>query len=256
GLRSDKNVTVSGNNIALNKNSSGTGSTEAQNNIILHALSGMTVNNDVISRNGTIRIDASTLLQNTAAIIAQNSATTAVPAIQINVAGQYTLSGKLKALDANGAVISGGVVTLKNGDFVVIQNGQQVPFSTLVSSAEIVSNSGNVNITAGSMTNNEGVILAKKGTLQFNLTGAFENKGSVSATGDIWIASGSMKNNGILYASNAQTLSVGHLDNAGRLYADKNLVMTASALNNSGHIGANSGEMRIKVNGEVSNRAP
>ncbi|MEJ3946884.1 hypothetical protein WGV63_09575, partial [Campylobacter jejuni] len=65
GLRSDKNVTVSGNNIALNKNSSGTGSTEAQNNIILHALSGMTVNNDVISRNGTIRIDASTLLQNT-----------------------------------------------------------------------------------------------------------------------------------------------------------------------------------------------
>lgn len=181
----------------------------------------MTVNNDVISRNGTIRIDASTLLQNTAAIIAQNSATTAVPAIQINVAGQYTLSGKLKALDANGAVISGGVVTLKNGDFVVIQNGQQVPFSTLVSDAEIVSNSGNVNITAGSMTNNEGVILAKKGTLQFNLTGAFENKGSVSATGDIWIASGSMKNNGILYASNAQTLSVGHLDNAGRLYADK-----------------------------------
>ncbi|MCE1945104.1 hemagglutinin repeat-containing protein [Enterobacter roggenkampii] len=253
GLRSDKNVTVSGNNIALNKNSSGTGSTEAQNNIILHALSGMTVNNDVISRNGTIRIDASTLLQNTAAIIAQNSATTAVPAIQINVAGQYTLSGKLKALDANGAVISGGVVTLKNGDFVVIQNGQQVPFSTLVSDAEIVSNSGNVNVTAGSMTNNEGVILAKKGTLQLNLTGAFENKGSVSATGDIWIASGSMKNNGILYASNAQTLSVGHLDNAGRLYADKNLVMTASALNNSGHIGANSGEMRIKVNGEVSN---
>ncbi|KZP79641.1 hemagglutination protein [Enterobacter roggenkampii] len=253
GLRSDKNVTVSGNNIALNKNSSGTGSTEAQNNIILHALSGMTVNNDVISRNGTIRIDASTLLQNTAAIIAQNSATTAVPAIQINVAGQYTLSGKLKALDANGAVISGGVVTLKNGDFVVIQNGQQVPFSTLVSDAEIVSNSGNVNVTAGSMTNNEGVILAKKGTLQFNLTGAFENKGSVSATGDIWIASGSMKNNGILYASNAQTLSVGHLDNAGRLYADKNLIMTASALNNSGHIGANRGEMRIMANGEVSN---
>ncbi|WP_048224798.1 two-partner secretion domain-containing protein [Enterobacter quasiroggenkampii] len=253
GIRSDKNVTVSGNNIALNKNSSGAGSTEAQNNIILHALFGLTVNNDLISRTGTIRIDASTLLQNTAAILAQNSATTAVPAIQINVAGQYTLSGKLKALDANGAVISGGVVTLKNGDFVVIQNGQQVPFSTLVSDAEVVSNSGDINITAGSMTNNEGVILAKRGTLQFNLTGAFENKGSVSATGDIRIASGSMKNNGILYASNAQTLSVGHLDNAGRLYADNNLVMTASALTNSGHIGADSGEVRINVNGDLSN---
>ncbi|WP_155026348.1 two-partner secretion domain-containing protein [Enterobacter bugandensis] len=253
GLRSDKNITVSGNNIALNKNSSGKGSTEAQNNIILHALSGMTVNNDVISRNGTIRIDASTLLQNTAAIIAQNSATTAVPAIQINVAGQYTLSGKLKALDANGSVISGGVVTLKNGDFVVMQNGQQVPFSTLISDAEIVSDSGDINITAGSLANNEGVILAKKGTLQFNLHGAFENKGSVSATGDIRIASGTLKNNGILYASNAQTLSVGHLDNAGRLYADNTLVMTASDLNNSGHLGVDKGEAHINVSGDVVN---
>lgn len=253
GLRSDKNITISGNNIALNKNSSGTGSTVAQSHIILHALSGLTVNNDLIARNGTIRIDASTLLQNTAAIFAQNSATTAVPAIQINVAGQYTLSGKLKALDANGSVISGGVVTLKNGDFVVIKNGQQVAFSTIVSDAEIVSNSGNVNINAGSFINSEGVILAKKGTLQFNLNGVFENKGSVSATGDIRIASGSLKNNGILYASNAQTLSVGHLENAGRLYADKTLTMAVSGLNNSGHLGVNNGEVRINVNGDARN---
>ncbi|WP_296240306.1 hemagglutinin repeat-containing protein [uncultured Enterobacter sp.] len=253
GLRSDKNVKISGKNITLNKNSSGAGSTEAQNNIVLNALAGLTVNNDLISRTGTIRIDASTLLQNTAAIIAQNSATTAVPAIQITVAGQYTLSGKLKALDANGEVISGGVVTLKNGDFVVMKNGQQVAFSTLVSDAEIVSHSGDVNISAGNMTNREGVVLAKKGTLQFNLNGAFENNGSISATGDIRIASGAMKNNGILYASNAQTLTVGRLDNAGRLYADKNLVMSASALNNSGHIGADGGEVRMTVKGDATN---
>ncbi len=253
GLRSDKNVNVSGKNIALNKNSSGVGSTEAQQDIVLRALSGLTVNNDLISRNGTIRIDASTLLQNSAAIVAKNGATTAVPAIQINVAGQYTLSGKLKALDASGGVISGGVVTLKDGDFVVMKNGQQVAFSSIVSDTEIVSNSGDVKINAGSLNNNEGVILAKRGTLQIDLNGAFENNGSISATGDIRIASGSMKNNGILYATNAQTLTVGRLDNAGRLYADNNLVMTASALNNSGRIGAGSGEVRIKSTGDMSN---
>lgn len=253
GLRSDKNVNVSGKNIALNKNSSGVGSTEAQQDIVLRALSGLTIGNDLISRNGTIRIDASTLLQNSAAIVAKNSATTAVPAIQINVADQYTLSGKLKALDANGGVISGGVVTLKDGDFVVMKNGQQVAFSSIVSDTEIVSNSGDVKINAGSLNNNEGVILAKRGTLQIDLNGAFENNGSISATGDIRIASGSIKNNGILYATNAQTLTVGRLDNAGRLYADNNLVMTASALNNSGRIGAGSGEVRIKSTGDISN---
>lgn len=86
----------------------------------------------MIASTGKIRIDASSLVQNAASLVT-NSTTTTVPAIQINVAGQYTLNGKLQALDANGKVIADGVVTLKNGDFVVKVNGVEVPFASLIS---------------------------------------------------------------------------------------------------------------------------
>ena len=98
----------------------------------MNAPAGITLNNDVIASTGKIRIDASSLVQNAASLVTNNTTTT-VPAIQINVAGQYTLNGKLQALDANGKVIADGVVTLKNGDFVVKVNGVEVPFASLIS---------------------------------------------------------------------------------------------------------------------------
>ncbi|MDU1876847.1 hemagglutinin repeat-containing protein [Citrobacter sp.] len=241
-LSSDRNISLSGKNITLNKSSSGV---QAKNDVIVNALAGATINNDVISTAGKIRIDASSLVQNAASLVTNSTASTTVPAIEINVAGQYTLSGKLQALDANGTPIADGVVTLKNGDFVVLVNGKEVPFASLVSDAQVVSHSGDVQINAGSMTNNGGSMLAKKGTLQFTLKDTFVNSGSVSATGDLIIASGSMKNDGILYASNNQTLNVGNLDNNGRIFADKRLVMNASALNNRGIVGVNAGALQI-----------
>lgn len=148
----------------------------------MNATAGITLNNDVIASTGKIRIDASSLVQNAASLVT-NSTTTTVPAIQINVAGQYTLNGKLQALDANGKVIADGVVTLKNGDFVVKVNGVEVPFASLISDTRVISHSGDVQITAGSMNNGGGSVTAKKGTLQFTLKEAFVNSGSVSATG-------------------------------------------------------------------------
>ncbi len=252
-LHSDQGINIAGKNITLNKDTSGKGGTEAQNDIIINALAGVTISNDVLSHSGTIRIDASSLLQNAAALITESTNKTAVPAIQINVAGQYTLTGTLKALDANGNVIPGGVVTLKNGDFVVLVNGQETGFSSIISDAEIVSHSGDIAINASAMSNNSGVVLAKKGTLQITLNDAFENQGSINASGDITIASGSMKNNGILYASGTQTINVATLDNNGRLFADRKLVMNASALNNKGNIGVSQGEMTISLTGDLNN---
>jgi len=248
-LSSEKNLSLSGKNITLNKSTSGV---QAKNDIIMNALAGITLNNDVIASTGKIRIDASSLVQNAASLVTNNTTTT-VPAIQINVAGQYTLNGKLQALDANGKVIAGGVVTLKNGDFVVKVNGAEVPFASLISDTQVTSHSGDVQITAGSMNNSGGSVLAKKGTLQFTLKEAFVNSGSVSATGDLTIASGSLKNDGVLYASNNQTLRVGNLDNSGRIFAEKRLVMNASALNNRGNIGATRDALQITTTGNVTN---
>ncbi|WP_297115947.1 hemagglutinin repeat-containing protein [uncultured Enterobacter sp.] len=250
-LKSGNDLNLSGKSVTLAK--AAASGTEAKNNIVIRALSGVNISNDVISRNGTIRIDASSLLQNAAALIAENSKTTSIPAIQINVEGRYTLSGKLKALDASGNAIKNGVVTLKKGDFVVLVDGKEVAFSTIISDTELVSHGGDIQIAAGSVNNSEGVILAKKGTLQVNLKDGFENTGSVSATGNIVIASGSLKNNGILYATEQQTLTVDSLDNSGRIFADKQLVMRASALNNKGNIGVSNGSLQIATSGDVTN---
>ncbi|MFV7515403.1 hemagglutinin repeat-containing protein [Enterobacter kobei] len=248
-LSSEKNMSLSGKNITLNKSTSGV---QAKNDIIMNALAGITLNNDVIASTGKIRIDASSLVQNAASLVTNNTTTT-VPAIQINVAGQYTLNGKLQALDANGKIIANGVVTLKNGDFVVKVNGVEVPFASLISDTQVISHSGDVEITAGSMNNGGGSVLAKKGTLQFTLKEAFVNSGSVSATGDLTIASGSLKNDGVLYASNNQTLRVGNLDNNGRIFAEKRLVMNASALNNRGNIGATTDALQVTTTGNLTN---
>ncbi|WP_252152163.1 hemagglutinin repeat-containing protein [Enterobacter sp. SGAir0187] len=248
-LSSEKNLSLSGKNITLNKSITGV---QAKNDIFMNALAGITLNNDVIASTGKIRIDASSLVQNAASLVTNNTTTT-VPAIQINVAGQYTLNGKLQALDASGKVIAGGVVTLKNGDFVVKVNGVEVPFASLISDTQVTSHSGDVQITAGSMNNSGGSVLAKKGTLQFTLKEAFVNSGSVSATGDLTIASGSLKNDGVLYASNNQTLHVGNLDNNGRIFAEKRLVMNASALNNRGNIGATTDALQVTTTGSLTN---
>jgi filamentous hemagglutinin len=79
------------------------------------------------------------------------------------------------------------------------------------------------------------------------------NSGSVSATGDLTIASGSLKNDGVLYASNNQTLRVGNLDNNGRIFAEKRLVMNASALNNRGNIGATTDALQVTTTGNLTN---
>lgn len=252
-LHSDKAISLSGKNIALNKDSAGKGGTEAQDDIIINALAGVTLNSDTLSHAGTIRIDASSLLQNAAALITENKLSTTIPAIQINVSGDYTLSGALKALDADGNVISDGVVTLKDGDFVVMKDGAQVPFASIVSDAEIITHSGNISVNAKSMNNKGGVVLAKKGTLQFTLNDSFQNSGQINASGNITLASGSMKNNGVLYSSGTQTLTVADLDNNGRLFADKKLVMNASSLNNKGNIGVSSGELNINTTGSLVN---
>ncbi|WP_253382080.1 two-partner secretion domain-containing protein [unidentified bacterial endosymbiont] len=252
-LHSDNDISLAGKAIALNKDTAGNGGTEAQGNVIINALAGATINHDVTTHSGTIRIDASSLLQNAAALISESTLKTAVPAIQINVAGDYVLSGTLKALDDKGNVISGGVVTLKNGDFVVMNNGVEVPFASIISDAEIIADSGDVSITAKNMNNKGGVAIAKKGTLIFTLSDAFENSGQINATGDITLSSGSMKNNGTLYASGTQKLTVASLENNGRLFADKKLVMNASSLNNTGIIGVSAGEMQLTTAGDLIN---
>lgn len=256
GLKSEQGgVTLAGNNVSVQKNDAGQGGIDSQWDLIINALGHVDLGADAVSQQGRIRIDASSMLQNAATLMAKNGQTASVnvPAIQINVANEYQIVGTLYAVDQSGQQISGAVVSLENGDYVVRRNGQIIDAS-VASNAQVVSNSGNVEINAKSANNNNGGIVAQKGALVFNINDVIENNGMINASGKMTINTRAFKNKGIIF-TDSQLINTGSFENAGGFYAQNSVDVTADSFLNSGKVSSTDSDIQLTVNGATANNS-
>ncbi|WP_312047250.1 filamentous hemagglutinin N-terminal domain-containing protein, partial [Erwinia sp.] len=249
----NESVKLAGNSITLNKQA-GVGGLSAHYDVILTALATLNINADVVSKTGSIRIQANSLLQSAANLLAQNGAKTnsAVPAIHINVADRYVISGTLYAIDNSGNQIAGAQVTFNKGKFVVKVGSTVLTNATVISDANIVSTAGNIAVTAGTLENNRGIMATRKGSLIFNLTDALVNNGSVEANGSIEFHGQRLKNSGIFTTNDRFKLTVGTLENEGGLYAGQ-LAVAADKIGNQGIIISEDGDISLQVKNELAN---
>ncbi|WP_067704189.1 hemagglutinin repeat-containing protein [Erwinia sp. ErVv1] len=250
----NNDVTVSGKNIALSKNSStGIGGISAQGDIILDALQGIILHADAIAESGIIRINAGSLLQSAAALLAKNTSRTNsdIPAIEINVRGVYKITGELYALDpVNNQKIDNAQVKLLNGKYVVMVGSRTIDNALVMSDASVTTNSGGMLIRATSLENESAIITNRKGNLVFNLEDTLINNGLVQANGSIELKGRRLKNSGIFNTSGSTLLTLGKLDNSGSLYAS-HLSITTDEIDNKGLVIAENGDLKLQVNGEA-----
>ncbi|MCR8998798.1 hemagglutinin repeat-containing protein [Rahnella perminowiae] len=256
GLKSDQgSVALAGNNVSIQKNSAGQGGIDSQWDLMINALGHVDIGADAISQQGRIIIDASSMLQNAATLMAKNGQTASVnvPSIQINVANEYQIVGSLYAVDQSGQTIPGAVVSLENGDYVVRRNGQVIEAS-VASNAQVVSNSGDVVINAKSAKNNNGGIVAQKGALVLNIDELVENNGMINASGKLTINTRAFKNKGIIF-TDSQLINTGSLENTGGLYAQNTIDATTDSFINSGKMSSTDGDIQLNVNGTTANNS-
>ncbi|MCX8965208.1 filamentous hemagglutinin N-terminal domain-containing protein [Erwinia psidii] len=250
-----ENVTVAGRSIYLNNNTeTGTGGIGAQGDVILTALADMELNANVIAETGQLRINAASLLQSAAVLIAKSSSRSsgAIPGIEINVAGRYQIKGSLYAVDSNGNKIQDAVVTISNGKYLIKVGSTVIANATVYSDANLISTSGDININAGVVENNQSTIMTSKGNLIFNLTDSLINNGLVQASGSVQLNAGRFKNAGIIYTTDAMKLTLGTLENTGSMYAG-NLTVNTENLTNSGVILTSEGDLSLKVKTKTDN---
>ena len=167
-----------------------------------------------------------------------------VPAIQINVSGQYRLTGTLSVEDAAGQPIPGARVQLVAGNYVVVDaQGVALQNVSVVSDAQVVSLAGNIAVKAGSVENNLGNLIAQTGGITFDVAGSVINNGALSAAGKLSIqAKGDFNNaDGMLYAADAINIDATKLVNSGSIYTDFDVQLHADTLNNAGSIGSGRG---------------
>ncbi|WP_380184116.1 hemagglutinin repeat-containing protein [Kalamiella sp. sgz302252] len=246
-------VTIAGRSITLAKYAD-QGGISAQSDVVLTALTNMAIGADIVAGQGTIRINANSLLQSAANLLARNGtkSSSAVPAIQIQVADRYFISGTLYAVDGNNNRIDGAQIVLSQGKFVVKVNGKTMSNAAIVSDASITSVSGDIAVSAGFLQNSQGVITAQKGSLIFNLDDALVNDGYVQANGSVSIAGKRLKNGGIINTTSGLKLTLGTLENSGTLYADR-VVVTASKATNEGIILSEQGDIDLQIQDELNN---
>ena len=250
GLKSDQGgITLAGNNISVQKNN-GYGGIISQGDLVIRALSHLMLGADALSAQGTIRIDAGSMLQSAAALMAQNgqNSTGNIPAIVINVNDEYKIAGNLYAVDAQGNRLANAAITLEKGAYVVRVNGQVVE-AAVASDAQLVAQQGDINIKAKKFKNSKGGVVARKGAITFNITDVAENDGTIQAAGSFSINAGKAKNSGIIYA-NDQRFTVGSLENSGALFANSAIAVETGALDNSGVISSNA-DITLNANGDL-----
>ncbi|WP_165698243.1 hemagglutinin repeat-containing protein, partial [Chimaeribacter coloradensis] len=250
GLKSDQgSVTLAGNNIAVQKNN-GYGGIISQGDLVIRALSHLMLGADALSEQGTIRIDAGSMLQSAAALMAQNgqNSTGTIPAIIINVNDEYQIAGNLYAVDAQGNRLANAAITLEKGAYVVRVNGQVVD-AAVASDAQLVAQQGDISIKAKKFKNSKGGVVARKGAITFNITDVAENDGTIQAAGSFSINAGKAKNSGIIYA-NDQRFTVGSLENSGALFANSTVAVETGTLDNSGVINSNA-DITLTANGDL-----
>ena len=239
GMQAGQDIEVSGKNVTLSSQSDSSG-LHAQRDLFITALNQLTLQSNLLSQQGQIRINAGSLLQQ-AAVIQTNAAATNVDTITIDVMGNYTLSGALKALDTSGNVINNAVIALREGSYVVTVNGKEVAWSTVISDVGVNAKQGNIAIQAGSMDNQRGSIGADAGTLAFTVADVFTSSGMIKASGDISLVSRSLANSGLVRSTGKLDINVTDLANHGSLTAEGNVNLAVSnALENSGVVAGNS----------------
>ena len=230
------NIDIAGKSITLQNNAStGMGGLSAQGDVILQALAHLDLKSNVIAETGIIRINAGSLLQSAASLVAKSGARTssAIPSIQINVADRYVISGTLYAVDSNGNRIEGAQVVLSKGKYVVKVGAQTIDNAIVMSDARLTSITGDIAITAGTLENNQAVLAAQKGSLIFNLTDSLVNNGTVQANGSIELKGRRLKNGGVFATTNDLKLTLGTVENTGSMYAGR-VTITANELTNAG----------------------
>ncbi|YCH30127.1 hemagglutinin repeat-containing protein [Erwinia sp. D4-22] len=245
-------VHIRGQNIALTKNAdTGIGGIDAHGDIVLTALQHMTLAAGSVSEQGSIRINASTLLQSAASLLAKNGYRKAnnIDAIKIKVTDSYTLRGELYAIDpSSGKKINNATVRLRNGKYEVLVKNRVIPNAQVVSDASLESVSGNLTIDAGSLQNQSGFISTKKGQLAVNLSGTLINNGLVQAMGGLALHGKQFKNDGIFNTTDDLLLTLGSLENSGALYGNA-IQIDTQELANTGFVVAEKGDLKLDVSG-------
>jgi filamentous hemagglutinin family protein len=252
GLQSKQSdITLKGNNISVQKSADGYGGVYSNRDILINALGNVDLGANAISQKGRIVINASSLLQNAATIMAENEQmdSVTIPAIQINISDEYQIKGTLYATDANGNKIPDAVITLENGDYVIRSNGVQVQ-GRVSSNAQLASISGAIDVNAKSMKTNGSGIVAQRGALVLNISELVDNDGMISGSGKLTINTRAFKNKGVIF-TDAQLINTKQFDNAGGLYSDGAIDVATESMNNSGVINAAS-DINLLIDGKIA----
>ncbi|MEQ4780173.1 hemagglutinin repeat-containing protein, partial [Providencia huaxiensis] len=250
----NSSVKLNGENITISKNKAGLGGISAKNNVDIHSKKTLTLAADLVSEEGKIDIAADRFLQQSAGIFVKNSKyPTEIDSIIINVKGEYILEGQLYATNSKGEVIPNAKINLQDGNYVVYDgNGTIVKDAMISSTSTTMADSGNINVKAGSLTNNNGVFIGRSGSLVFDITDIFNNDGVLSASGNLHITSKTLKNTSMLTSQNSVTLELNNLFNSGVIVAEE-VNVNSLEMKNDGEIVAKNGWLNLKVSKEIDN---
>ncbi|MHA3636571.1 two-partner secretion domain-containing protein [Yersinia enterocolitica] len=256
GVKSQKgDVNLLGNNIDISVNdATGHGGIFSNNNIVIRALSQLRLNADAIAERGNIRINADSLLQNAAHIITMNSNNNPieVTSINIDVKGEYNISGNLFALDSSGNKISNATISLVDGKYIVSVNGSVINAASISSDASVSSQSGIVTVNSNSLLNQNSGIITQNGTLNFYIDDTFENNGFVNANGTLSINSSHFTNSGNVYSTQFSNFELGSLTNKGLLQAEKGAIINSGRFDNGGNIITSESSLDIVIKDNVA----
>lgn len=235
----DMGATVSSlGNVALDSGDAMTvnGAIASRGDIAVKALQSLGLNADLITDAGVIAIDAASLVQTAASILARGAKAEGaeVPAVRITV-GDYRIDGELYAIDADGRRIDGARIVLDGGAYVVLDTvGAVVANAGVVSTAQVGAVGGDVSVVAKNLENNGGALVAADGTLEIAAESLFRNAGTLTASGDMDLKARTVANQGVLNARVLRMVAE-EIRNQGGIGAAK-VALDASALDNAGVI--------------------
>ncbi|MDI2145854.1 filamentous hemagglutinin N-terminal domain-containing protein, partial [Pseudomonas sp. ITA] len=231
--------------------------------VTLNAAKAMTISNPV--QGETLSLTASSLLVQAAKLTATSTAT-AGPVKSINIkVGDFTLTGNLVAHNLDGSLVAANQpLVISNGRLQVQRSqGNYDENFTLETNAMVISHNG-VNLDAGTVNNNGGII-QDLGTSGINLlTQQLTNKGLINTHGDMKLV-GEVLNNlctgttqqicaGIMAAGNAN-LQVGTLTNQAGLVSGSNLDLTLKDKGTIGDLGAVTAKGQLNIKQAAGNKA-
>lgn len=160
----------------------------------------------------------------------------------IDVSGSITMAGTLSAVRVDGETINNASITLENGVPVVRDGltGQALPGAEISSDAGIRAHQGDIQLKAGSLHNNGGMLLSAHG-LEVKATSLIENKGILRTKNKLALSGQNIDNAfAVLSDQDVQLLAAGKFSNTGTVLADKGalLIGANASINNQGVLNA------------------